>query len=142
MPHVPSRRHWLVNHRWLGLGLIVVGTAAATAGGAAWSRRQQTDSIAQAITGGDLRRAPALLRRYGCAGCHTIAGIPGADGQSGPSLTGLRHRVYIAGVTTNSPDNLIRWIVSPQSLSPRTAMPATGITEAEARDVAAFLYTR
>jgi cytochrome c1 len=49
--------------------------------------------------------------------------------------------VYIGGTTNNSPDNLVQWIVSPQTFSPRTVMPATGITEAEARDVAAYLYS-
>ena len=82
------------------------------------------------------------MRRYGCAGCHTIPGIPGGDGQVGGSLAGLSHRVYIAGVVTNSPDNLVGWIVAPQAFSPRTAMPATGISEAEARDVAAYLYAQ
>jgi cytochrome c len=45
-------------------------------------------------------------------------------------------------VISNTPDNLVQWIVSPQSFSPQSAMPATGITEAEARDVATFLYSR
>ena len=52
------------------------------------------------------------------------------------------NRVYIGGVATNSPDHLIQWIVDPQQFSPRSAMPATGISEAEARDVAAYLYAQ
>jgi cytochrome c len=40
----------------------------------------------------------------------------------------------------NTADNLINWIVRPQAFSPRTAMPATGISQSEARDVAAWLY--
>lgn len=120
-------------------GLMV---AAGVAIGFIRSERRQNESIARAMTGGDPARAPALIRRYGCAGCHTIPGIPGGDGKVGASLADLRSRVYIAGVAANAPDNLIRWIVSPQALSPRTAMPATGITEAEARDVAAYLYAQ
>jgi cytochrome c1 len=50
--------------------------------------------------------------------------------------------VYVAGVATNTADNLIAWIVSPQTFSPRSAMPATGISEAEARDVATYLYSQ
>jgi cytochrome c1 len=50
--------------------------------------------------------------------------------------------VFIGGVSGNSPDNLVQWIVTPQKFSPRSAMPATGILEAEARDVAAYLYTQ
>jgi cytochrome c1 len=36
---------------------------------------------------------------------------------------------------------MVRWIVNPPFIDPLTAMPATGITEAEARDVAAYLYS-
>ncbi|WP_407168705.1 c-type cytochrome [Bradyrhizobium sp. ORS 111] len=113
---------------------------AAVTGGLWWQAQHQVVEVARTITGGDPSRAPDILRRYGCAGCHTIPGISGGDGKVGPSLAGLRHRVYIGGVSTNSPDNLVNWIVRPQSLSPNTAMPASGITEAEARDVAAYLY--
>jgi cytochrome c len=122
------------------LALTTISVAAAIAAQLASNSRHQTESIARAMTGGDPSHAPEIMRRYGCSGCHTIPGVAGADGQVGTPLAGLRSRVYIAGVATNSPDNLVRWIVVPQAFSPRTAMPATGITEAEARDVAAYLY--
>lgn len=99
-------------------------------------------ATAIALTGGDPAEAPAIFRRYGCAGCHTIPGIPGADGKVGAALTGLSERVYIAGVLENRSDNLVAWIVSPQTFSPQTAMPKTGISEKEARDLAAYLYSR
>jgi cytochrome c len=99
-------------------------------------------AIARMMTGGDPDRAPAIFRRYGCAGCHTISGIPGADGQAGAPLTELSKRVYIAGVLENRPDNLVAWIVSPQRFSPQTAMPQSGISEREARDLAAYLYAQ
>ncbi len=103
---------------------------------------RQRAAVARALTGGEPARGPALMRRYGCAGCHTIPGVPGADGQVGPDLAGLRQRVFIGGVVRNGADNLIRWITDPHALSPYTAMPVTGISQSEARDVAAFLYTR
>jgi cytochrome c1 len=81
----------------------------------------------------------ALLRRYGCAGCHQIPGVPAARGVVGPSLQGIAARVYLGGVVPNGPDNLVRWIVDPRALSPKTAMPVTGITELEARTVADYL---
>jgi cytochrome c2 len=109
---------------------------------AAWSSRRQVESVAATITGGSSSQASAIMRRYGCGGCHNIPGVPGADGLTGPPLSGLINRVYIAGVTTNSPDHLVQWIVAPQKLSPHSAMPATGISEAEARDVAAYLYAQ
>ena len=136
MPSIRSRSIWL------GAALVVACVVIAVSGGIAWSARQQTERVARAMTGGDPARAPGIMRRYGCGGCHTIPGLAGADGQVGPPLTGLVHRVYIGGGANNSPDNLIRWIVSPQTFAPHTAMPATGITEAEARDVAAYLYAQ
>jgi cytochrome c1 len=57
-------------------------------------------------------------------------------------LVDIKRRVYVGGVVPNSPENLVRWIVAPQIFSPRSAMPATGISEAEARDVATYLYSR
>jgi cytochrome c2 len=104
--------------------------------------RSERQATAVAMTNGDPARAPMTFRRYGCNGCHTIPGVEGADGKVGGDLSGLRERVYIAGVLNNSADNLVRWIVTPQAYSPKTAMPATGISEAEARDLAAYLYAR
>jgi cytochrome c len=127
---------------WIGISAGVCAALIAAAGGQAWLTARQSEDVARAMTGGDVSRAPDLIRRYGCAGCHTISGISGGDGQVGGPLSNIKKRVYIGGVVTNSPDNLIRWIVNPQQFSPRTAMPATGITEQEARDVTAYLYAR
>ena len=107
-----------------------------------YSQVSDADAVARALTGGDPMHAPGIMTRYGCAGCHTIPGVPGADGKVGGSLAGLRQRVFIAGVVPNTAENLINWIVRPQTFSPRSAMPATGISTGEARDVAAWLYAR
>ena len=126
---------------WLVGALILAAPLAGIGGNVV---KQQADRKAEAIAmlGGDPERAPALLRRYGCAGCHEISGIAGADGKVGGSLGGIRARVYVGGVAFNTPDNLVRWIVAPQSFSPETAMPRTGISEREARDVATYLYSQ
>jgi len=96
---------------------------------------------AQAMTGGDPARGKAAIGRYGCATCHTIPGVRGADGLVGPPLSRMARRVYIAGVLTNMPDNLIRWIRSPREVDPLTAMPDLGVTPQDARDIAGYLYT-
>jgi cytochrome c len=67
--------------------------------------------------------------------------VTGARGRVGPPLDEVARQVYVGGVVTNTPDNLIRWIVDPREIDPKTAMPATGISRAEARDVAAYLYS-
>nr|WP_245450595.1 c-type cytochrome [Neorhizobium sp. SOG26] len=102
--------------------------------------RLKRDAVAEALTGGDLSLAPPIFRRYGCAGCHTIPGIAGADGKVGGRLVGLSDQVYIGGVANNTADRLVAWIVLPQRFSPNSAMPATGVTESEARHLAAYLY--
>jgi cytochrome c2 len=104
-----------------------------------FSQAMRTRAIALTAGNPDLGRE--LTRRYGCAGCHTIPGVPHAQGQVGPSLEGFAARVYVGGVTTNTPESLIQWIENPRSLDPKTAMPITGISHNEARHVAAYLYT-
>jgi cytochrome c2 len=119
--------------------VVIAAVLALWFGYQAYSVETENVAIARAITGGDPAKAQSYLTRYGCAGCHTIPGIPGADGEVGPQLAELRKRVYV-GVLRNSPDNLIAWIVAPQRYSPNSPMPATGISPGEARDVAAYLY--
>jgi cytochrome c2 len=105
-------------------------------------RDAEQRQAAIAVTGGDPDRAPELFARYGCQDCHTIPGIQGADGKVGPNLAGIAQRLYVGGVVTNTPDHLISWIVDPQAIDPKTAMPRTGITPKEARDIAAYLYSQ
>jgi cytochrome c1 len=59
----------------------------------------------------------------------------------GPPLTQFAMRAYIAGEVPNTERALIRWIMTPQSIEPGTAMPNLGVKEAQARDIAAYLYT-
>src|SRR4051812_6398206 len=91
------------------ISAAVVAAAGVAFAAPAWMSARQTDEVARAMTGGDPSRAPDLIRRYGCGGCHTIRGIPGGDGQVGGPLVDIRKRVYVGGVATNSPDNLVRW---------------------------------
>jgi cytochrome c len=87
---------------------------------------------------GDPARGQAAIGRYGCPVCHTIPGIEGANGLVGPPLAGIANRVYIAGVLTNTPENLIRWILNPPAVDSLTAMPYLGVGEDDARDIASF----
>jgi cytochrome c1 len=95
----------------------------------------------QSITGGEAAHGPSAMRRYGCVSCHTIPGVTGARSLVGPPLGGIAYRAYVAGVLPNNPDNLMRFIRDPQSVDSLSAMPNTGVTEADARDIAAYLYT-
>jgi cytochrome c len=81
-----------------------------------------------------------LIASYGCGSCHSIPGVPGANSMAGPPLKCFYQRSYIAGHLPNTRDNLILWIRNPQQVEPGTAMPDMGVTEAEAADIAAYLY--
>jgi cytochrome c2 len=94
------------------------------------------------LTGGNPRAGQQLIARYGCAACHEIKGIAHADSKVGPSLKDTRERGYIAGVVPNSATNLIKWIQHPRDIDPKSAMPDLGVSEAEARDMAAYLYNQ
>lgn len=92
-------------------------------------------------TGGDAHRGKTVIQQYHCGACHVIPGISGARGQVGPSLTQFGYRTFVGGEVPNNPENLVKWLRSPPSIEPATAMPALGLTEQQARDAAAYLYT-
>ncbi len=96
---------------------------------------------AVAVPGGDPGRGRDLVEVYACGSCHVVPRVHGADSKVGPPLTGFAERAYIAGELPNNAQNLIRWLVNPRAIEPTTAMPPMGVTPAEARDLAAFLYT-
>lgn len=91
------------------------------------------------IARADAKRGPALFDKYGCGSCHTVPGVRNARGTVGPPLANFGQRVYIAGMLPNTPPNLIRWLRAPQTVIPGNAMPDMGVTEQDARDLAAFL---
>ncbi|MDQ1473286.1 MAG: hypothetical protein QOJ99_4766 [Bryobacterales bacterium] len=93
------------------------------------------------VTGGDSTRGVAAISKYGCGSCHTIPGITGAHGLVGPPLAGIGTRVYLGGVLPNMPSNMMRWIRDPVGVDEKTAMPNLGVTEKDAADIAAYLYT-
>lgn len=90
---------------------------------------------------GDAARGKVVIERLGCGSCHDIPGVVHANGMVGPPLTGFARRTIVAGMLPNTPANLVRWIKAPQSVVPGNAMPDAGLTDAQARDIAAYLYT-
>ena len=97
--------------------------------------------MGQRSTGGDVKVGEHLIYAYGCGRCHIIPGVAEANGTVGPPLQGFGSRYYIAGLLANTPQNLSRWVSKPQEISPGNAMPDLGVTEQQARDIAAYLYT-
>jgi cytochrome c len=111
--------------------LFLLGAAACGGG---------SESSILATTGGDARAGEAAIARFGCGSCHVIPGVERARGLVGPPLTDFASRSYIAGRIYNTPQNLEAWIRLPDSVEPGTVMPTLGVSQQEARDIAAYLY--
>ena len=101
----------------------------------------QRSHAAAPLRAGDVERGKLALGQYACHACHTIPGITSALPNVGPPLQGLASRSLIAGKLVNTPDNLVLWIRDPKAVKPLTAMPDMGVSELDARDMAAYLAT-
>jgi cytochrome c len=115
------------------IALTVVGLAGCTGG--------KATPVYEPGTGGNTQAGKQVIQAYGCGACHTIPGIHSANGVVGPPLFFMARRTMIAGELPNTPGNLVRWIEDPPSVEPGTAMPKLGLSERDARDAAAYLYT-
>lgn len=98
-------------------------------------------SPAREIAGADPQRGPELMARAGCTACHRIPGVAWPQGTLGGGLEGFGARPLIAGRFPNQPATLIAWLRNAPALAPDVAMPPSGLSEQEARDVAAYLYS-
>ncbi len=122
-------------------GLILIFLALVIALLANTTNNTTSARAQQQVPEGDPRQASQAIQKYGCGSCHVIPGIAGAEGAVGPRLTHISERSFLAGELPNTPDNLVMWIQHPQHVKPGTAMPEMGVSDAEARDIAAYLYS-
>jgi cytochrome c oxidase subunit 2 len=76
-----------------------------------------------------------------CGVCHAVAGTD-ALGRMGPDLSHVASRPTIgAGALTNTSDHLAQWIRNAPGVKEGARMPAMALTDAELRDVVAYLET-
>jgi cytochrome c len=120
---------------WLSLAVLLAGISLAL-----WVSGCQLSEPYRTVAGGDAARGERALERYGCGSCHVIPGVRNAVGMVGPPLIWFGRRTMIAGEVANTPDELIAWLVDPQHIEPATAMPNLGVSQSDARDMAAYLY--
>lgn len=116
--------------KWWAPGLAILSAACA-----------DKSDLPRGLAGADPARGRAVIERAACAACHVIPGIDWPRGEAGPSLERFGSSPLIAGRFPNQPAVLAAWVRDAPSLAPDTGMPAMPLTEAEARDVAAYLYT-
>jgi cytochrome c1 len=103
--------------------------------------REDRQAAARTLTGGEPDRGKAAIAKYGCGGCHTIPGVDGAAATVGPPLSNIAVRQTLGGHLSNTPDNMKLWIQKPQQVDPKNVMPDMGVTDQDARDIVAYLYT-
>jgi len=106
-----------------------------------------TEAPHEAASAGDVARGKAIATRKGCLVCHAFTGastasvapeVPGVTPEKlargieqAPDLRLARQRVR--------PDVMVKWIEDPTAVRADAEMPALGLTEEEARDVAAYV---
>jgi cytochrome c len=121
----------------------LVGACLVVAMAASGCRERQPSPYeqARALTGGDPAKGIAAIEKYGCGGCHTIPGVEGANATVGPPLANIASRKILGGHLENTPDNMRKWIQNPQKIDPKNVMPDMGVTDDDARNITAYLYT-
>ena len=134
-------RSRLTSRKKVQLTILIIALIKGIALLAACSSIQSPAEAAQGVAGGDPARGALAIERYGCGACHSIPGIAGANTMVGPPLDAWAERDYITGEFPNQPQFLIEWIRYPQAIEPGNAMPNMGVTEQEARDISAYLYS-
>jgi len=77
-----------------------------------------------------------------CVGCHVIRGVPQAGGVTGPDLTHVASRPYIAGgILATTPHNLARWLENPPGVKPGSKMPNLNLSRQDIDALVAYLQT-
>ena len=121
-----------VQHAWMNVRLVVQSEPDY----AAWVRDQQQPA---APPTGLAREGEQLFVTKTCVSCHAIAGTA-AQGIAGPDLTHLGSRATIgAGVLTNTPENMARWLANPQEVKPGSLMPNLNLTSHEVSVLTAYM---
>lgn len=82
-----------------------------------------------------------VFEQTACINCHTVKGTV-ANGRFGPDLTHLMSRDTLAsGILSNSPQNLLAWIKSPEQFKPGVLMPAMNLNDADSEKLVNYLTT-
>ncbi len=85
-------------------------------------------------------RGLAAIEKAGCGSCHAIPGVEWPKGRLGPSLAGFDDVGLIAGELPNQPGLLAAFIRNAPAIKPGSTMPPMPVTDAEAQDIASYLY--
>ena len=90
---------------------------------------------------GDPRAGQLIIAQQACGACHHIPGIDGAQGTAASPLDHFASQPKIAGVLPNTPAALERFLLAPETVVKDGAMPNMALSQAQARQIAAYLST-
>lgn len=93
----------------------------------------------KAVAEGDTaKEGQTLFQESNCMGCHAIGSSPV---QVGPNLTNFGERTRIAGVLDHNKENLVEWIMDPDSIKPGNKMDGKypDLSRDEASKIADYL---
>ncbi|RKQ37367.1 cytochrome c oxidase subunit II [Oceanobacillus halophilus] len=79
-----------------------------------------------------------LFEANNCMACHAIGSSPVA---TGPNLTNYANRTSIAGILEPSKENMVEWLMDPESIKPGNKMTGNypSLSEDEASSIAEYL---
>lgn len=123
------------------LSLLFASLALMLAGCERYDNFAAYKDVTTVTNGGDPAAGKNAITYYGCGTCHTIPGIRDAVAVVGPPLEHIANRNVIGGQMPNTPANLMHWIQKPREVSPHTLMPDMNVSEEDARNITAYLYT-
>ncbi len=107
----------------------------------AWIQHQLTPAVEPAAgSPAEAGKAAFLEAKNGCIACHVVEG-GGGVGLVGPNLTHVGERRFLAGgIIENTPENLARWLASPQTVKPGSKMVLpTKLDDATIQSLVAYL---
>jgi mono/diheme cytochrome c family protein len=96
------------------------------------------------LDGADPKRGRRLLEEKACGTCHRFTGVDPLPGAPTTAARETRQAVFLAPDLRHARDRLepslvVAWLLDPLKVKPGTLMPQTPMSEAEARDIAAYI---
>lgn len=110
-----------------------------TSGSSPTSGATGTTQVASPV--GSPEEGKTIFINKACIGCHTVEGIPEAQGKVGPDLTRQAGGSLIAGVLPRTDENMRKWLADPPAVKPGALMPNQNLTDDEIDALIAFLQT-
>lgn len=107
-----------------------------------WSHSKNYDVVSEIPENGDIDRGEELVAKIGCLACHNVDPewekseelyLEDVYRQFGPNLVGLLNKT--------SSNWLYMWLKNPSDYHKETAMPSMRLTDQEAADITAYLFS-